>query len=135
MATETTFKSLWSGRMPSLKGGSRGTGPGLKVRYGIFTIGTAEYPVGGYTAADLAGITGLTRVEAIIPAGALTVAGSTTLGFVVSWDEVNRKLQVFGNIDADTGNATAGAEAAMVEMGSNDASIDGGTFAALVLGY
>lgn len=135
MATEVTFTGSWSGRLPSVGGATKVPGPGLKIKYGIFTIGTAEYPVGGYTAADLEALLGLTRISAIIPTGALTVAGATTLGFTPSWDPVNRKLQIFGNIDADTGNATAGAEASMVEMGSNDASIDGGTFGAFVIGY
>ncbi len=135
MATEVTFKSIFAGRLPGVPGGAKVPGPGLKVKFGIFTIGTSEYPVGGYVAADLEPLVGFTRIEAIIPAGQLTVPGATTLGFVTSWDQVNRKLQVFGNMDADTGNATAGAEAAVVEMGSNDASIDGGTFAALVIGY
>lgn len=136
MATEVTWVNKASGRLPGLAG-SAVTVPstGLKIRIGKFTIGTAEYPVGGYTAADLEGILGLTRIVAILPMGVLTVPGATTLGFAVSWDGENRKLQVFGNIDADTGNATAGAEAAMVEMGSNDASIDGGIVYAVVIGY
>lgn len=135
MATEVTFKSIFAGRLPGVPGGAKVPGPGLKVKFGIFTIGTAEYPVGGYVAADLEPLVGFTRIEAIVPCGALTVAASNTLGFHPSWDQVARKLQVFGNIDADTGNTTAGTEASYVEMGSNDASIDGGTFAALVIGY
>lgn len=135
MATEVTFKSLGSGKLRGWNGITKAPGPGLVIKYGRFTIGTSEYPVGGYTAADLEGITGLTRIEAIVPCGVLTVAGATTLGFVPSWDGVNRKLQIFGNIDADTGNTTAGAEAAVVEMGSNDASIDAGTFDVLIIGY
>lgn len=135
MATEVTVKSQWSGRIPGLSGATKVPGPGLKIKYVQFTIGTAEYPVGGYTAADLEALLGLTRISCIVPVGALVVAGAATIGFHPSWDSVNRKLMVFGNIDADTGNTTAGTEGAYVEMASNDASIDGGVFGALVIGY
>lgn len=135
MATEVTVKSNWSGRLPAVGGASKVPGPGLKVKYVQFTIGSAEYPTGGYTAADLEALLGLTRISCIVPCGALVVASAATIGFHPSWDSVNRKLMVFGNIDADTGNATAGTEGAYVEMAQNDASIDGGVFAALVIGY
>lgn len=136
MATEVTFKSLFAGRLPAVPGGSKVPGPGLKIKYGIFTIGTAEYPAGGYVAADLEPLVGFARIEAILPCGALTVVGSTTAGFAVSWDQVARKLQVFGNTDNDlAANATPGVEASFIEMATNDASIDTGNFAAIVIGY
>lgn len=135
MATETTFTPSFSGRIPGLGGGSKVPGPGLKFKYGKFTVGTAEYPAGGYTAADLATACGMTYIEAIVPCG-LWMNASGVAGFPANWDGAARKLQAFGNIDADlAANNTVAVEPGVIELTANDASLDAAVLYALVIGY
>lgn len=134
MATETTFKSLFSGRLPSLSGGSKVPGAGLKIKYGRFTLGTAEYPDDGYTAADLAGICGLTRIEAIVPCGPLVDASGED-GFPVGWDGSTRTLRVYANAGLDGMALTVGTVAPLSELANNGAAPDSSYFDALVIGY
>lgn len=134
LATETTFKSLFSGRMPGLLGGAKVPGPGLKIKVGRFTLGTSEYPDDGYTAADLAVIVGLTRIEAIVPCGPL-VDNSGEDAFPVGWDGSTRTLRVYANAALDGNSLTVGTVAPMSELATNGAAPDSSYFDALVIGY
>lgn len=134
MATEATFASSFAGRLPSI-GGSKVPGPGLKIKYGLVTLGTSDYAAGGIAAADLETLFGLTHIEAIVPCGVFT-NNSGVDGYPASWDGVARKLQIFGNSDADlAGAATVGTEPGINEMADDDASIDAAVCAVLVIGY
>ena len=134
MATETTFASSFSGRLPSVPGGTKIPGPGLKVKYGKFTIGTSECPDGGYTAADLATICGLSYIEAIVPCGGWT-NGTHDNYFAANWDGAARKLQVFGNLGLDGMSLTKGTSAALNEIATDSAACDAAVLWALVIGY
>ena len=135
MATEVTAQSHWSGRLPSVGGASKVPGPGLKIKKVRFTTGTSEYPAGGFTAADLEALLGLTRISHI--QDCFGQNGSTPfMVFGIHWDDVNRKLVVVGNSDADlAGNATAGTNGVGVEIGTNLAAADSMVFTTLVIGY
>ncbi len=135
MATEITVQSHWSGRLPSVGGASKVPGPGLKVKKVRFTTGTSEYPAGGYVAADLEALVGLTRISMI--ADCFGQNGTTPfMIYGVHWDDAARKLVLVGNSDADlAGNATAGANGIGVESGTNAAAADALVFTTLVIGY
>lgn len=136
MATETTWVPSFSGRLPGFGSTKVPGGRGLKVQYGKFTVGTSEYPTGGYAAADLESVTGFTRIEAIVPCGGWRDASGTKF-YQACWDGANRKLQAGGNFDGDAAAFTAGAgvEPSSIEMGANDASLDGAILYALVIGF
>jgi hypothetical protein len=135
MATEVTVKSLGTGHLRGWNGITKAPGPGLIIKLVRFTTGTSEYPDGGYVAADLEALLGLTRIEAIVPCGFAT-NGSHETAFGVSWDGAARKLQLFSNFDADAAGATTiGALMMAAELPTNSAIADGAVFDALVIGY
>lgn len=134
MATETTFKSYASGRLPAFAAEGKVPGPGLKCKLGRFTIGTSEYPDDGYVAADLETIVGMTHITAIVPMGPL-VNGSGENGFIPGWDMVTRTLRVFANAGLDGMALTVGTAPAVSELATNNAAADAATFDALVIGY
>jgi hypothetical protein len=133
MATETTYAGSLLGRLPGVSAASKVPGPALKVKYGKFTVGTSEYPAGGYAAADLETITGLTHIEAVVPCG-LWLNGNTQ-GFGASWDGAARKLMAFGNLGLDGNSLTTGTVQMADEMAANDSTLDAAVLYALVIGY
>lgn len=128
MATETTFASRASGRLPGFRASGKVPGPGVKVKFGTFTIGTSEYPDDGYTAADLAVLVGFTSITAIIPTGP-AVNGSGEGGTIVGWDSTTATLRLFNVF------AAASTETVLREMTTNSALADSAKFDALIIGY
>lgn len=134
MATEVTYKSLGSGRIPGISGAGKVPGPGLKVRIGRLTLGTAEYPDDGYTAADIAAVVGLTAIVAILPCGPLVDAAGED-AFPIGWDGATGTLRVYANAALDGNLLTVGTAAPISELATNNATPDSSYVDVVILGY
>lgn len=134
MATEVTFQSHWTGRLPAVGGASKVPGPGLKVKFGKMILGTAEYPDDGYKAADLESVFGFTRISAIVPCGPL-VDNSGEDAFPIGWDAATRTLRVYANAALDGNALTVGTVAPLSELATNGAAPDSSYAFILIIGY